>query len=212
MADEYAIQYATYAQNELEFAKNPAVLVVDLERGFTDSAFKMGGAPLIERAVFNTARLSDVARTANVPIAKCVMAYSRQEERPYWKVGACHNLILGSPECEIDPRVHEPSYDMTIVKNSPSIFLQTPVITCLIRKCDDTTITTGCVTSGCVRASVIDSFHHGFRTMVPKDCVGDYDNAPRMDNLRDVGRRYADITNADEMAGRIHDWGESNSR
>ena len=48
--------------------------------------------------------------------------------------------------------------------------------------------------------------------MVPKDCVGDYDKAPRMDNLRDVGRRYADITNADEMAGRIQDWGKTNIR
>ena len=29
--------------------------------------------------------------------------------------------------------------------------------------------------------------------MVPEDCVGDHEEGPHRDNLRDVGRRYADI-------------------
>jgi len=32
--------------------------------------------------------------------------------------------------------------------------------------------------------------------MVPHDCVGDMDEGPHNDNLRDVGRRYADIVDA----------------
>jgi maleamate amidohydrolase len=34
---------------------------------------------------------------------------------------------------------------------------------------------------------------------VPEDCVGDIEEGPHGDNLRDVGRRYADITTADEV-------------
>ena len=92
---------------------------------------------------------------------------------------------------------------MTIVKNGPSIFFQTPVITYLVRERIDTVIVTGCVTSGCVRASVVDSFQHGFRTLVPEDCVGDHDEGPHWANLRDVERRYADITDAERMIERI---------
>ena len=64
-----AKQYATYGQNEVGFGDKPAILVVDLQRAFTDPAFEMGGAPMIERAVVNTERLLDVARKATIPVA-----------------------------------------------------------------------------------------------------------------------------------------------
>ena len=201
-----AKQYATYGQNEVGFGDKPAILVVDLQRAFTDPAFEMGGAPMIERAVVNTGRLLDVARKATIPVAKCVMGYGSKREQPRWKVGACRDLILGRPECEIDPRVHDPAYDVTIVKNGPSIFFQTPVMTFLTGERVDTIIVTGCVTSGCVRASVVDSFQFGFRTIIPEDCVGDHDEQPHQDNLRDVQRRYADLSNADQVIDYIEGW------
>ena len=58
----------------------------------------------------------------------------------------------------------------------------------------DTVIVTGCTTSGCIRATVIDSFSWGYRTVVPEECCGDADERPHQDNLRDIGRRYADVT------------------
>jgi maleamate amidohydrolase len=57
----------------------------------------------------------------------------------------------------------------------------------------DTVIVTGCITSGCIRASVIDAFSLGFRVMVPHDCVGDHDGVAHMQNLKDIERRYADV-------------------
>jgi maleamate amidohydrolase len=56
------------------------------------------------------------------------------------------------------------------------------------------------MTSGCIRASVIDSFSNGFRTVVPEDCSGDAEEGPHRDNLRDVGRRYADISTGEAVA------------
>ena len=67
--ENQAEQYRTYGQQKVGFGAKPAVLVVDLQKAFTDPAFSAGGAPLIERAVENTARLLDVARKANVPVA-----------------------------------------------------------------------------------------------------------------------------------------------
>ena len=160
----------------------------------------------------NTGRLLDVARKATIPVAKCVMGYGSKREQPRWKVGSCRDLILGRPECEIDPRVHDPTYDVTIVKNGPSIFFQTPVMTFLTSERVDTIIMTGCVTSGCVRASVVDSFQFGFRTIIPEDCVGDHDEQPHQDNLRDVQRRYADLSNADQVIDYIEGWRKKKAR
>lgn len=67
MTDEQAAQYSTCGQHEVGFGERAAVLVVDLQRGFTEREFDMGGAPLIERAVENTARLLDTVRKANFP-------------------------------------------------------------------------------------------------------------------------------------------------
>ena len=69
----------------------------------------------------------------------------------------------------------------------------------LVKQRVDTVVVTGCITSGCVRASVIDSFSLGFRTIVPEDCVGDHEEEPHRMNLRDVERRYADVTDAESV-------------
>jgi maleamate amidohydrolase len=67
-------------------------------------------------------------------------------------------------------------------------------------------IVTGCITSGCVRASIVDSFSLGFRTIVPEDCVGDHEQAAHDGNLRDVERRYADISTCDDVMRQIEAW------
>jgi maleamate amidohydrolase len=59
---------------------------------------------------------------------------------------------------------------------------------------------------------VIDSFQWGYRTIVPEDGVGDHDDAPHQQNLRDVGRRYADITSTDAVIDWLEDWRRKNAR
>ena len=51
-------------------------------------------------------------------------------------------------------------------------------------------IVTGCTTSGCVRATIVDAFSNGFLTLVPEDAVGDQAQGPHDANLLDCQRRY----------------------
>lgn len=203
-------QERTYGSEELGFAGKPAIVVVDFQRGFTDPDFPMGGADLIERGVENTARLLEVARTSGVPVANCYVAFNNEREMPHWKVGAVADLKIGSPATELDRRIVDPEYDVIVRKTGPSIFFGTPVASFLAKEGVSSVIVTGCVTSGCVRASIIDSFSHGFRTMVPEDCVGDHDPGPHHANLEDCGRRYADIVMADDCIEYIEDWRKLN--
>jgi maleamate amidohydrolase len=55
------------------------------------------------------------------------------------------------------------------------------------------------MTSGCVRATIVDAFSYGYRTVVPEDCVGDQARDGHESNLRDVHRRYAEVTSAEEV-------------
>ena len=63
----------------------------------------------------------------------------------------------------------------------------------------DTVIITGCTTSGCVRATTVDAFSYGLRAILPEDCIGDQGRDAHESNLRDVHRRYAEVTTSDEV-------------
>ena len=205
MSEDYAER--SYGAVEVGYGEQPGIVVVDFQTAFTDPQYPLGGAPLIERGVENTARLLAVARRYDVPVATCCTAYKSRRDMPHWKIAAVHEQFLhGHPCTQIEPRIYDPDYDVALCKTGPSIFFQTPVVPYFTKERVDTVIVTGCVTSGCIRASVIDSFQYGFRTIVPEDCVGDHEEGPHRDNLRDVGRRYCDITTCDEVIEYLEEW------
>ncbi len=119
----------------------------------------------------------------------------------HWKISSLYDgsFYRGHPCTDFDPRISDPEYVFEFTKSAPSIFFRTPLPTWLTKRGVDTTIITGCTTSGCVRASIVDSFSFGYRTIVPEDCCGDQDEGPHWDNLRDVGRRYADVVKLEDV-------------
>lgn len=186
-----------YGDGDIGWGVRPGVVVVDFQRGFTDSAFRMGGAEMIDRAVQRTVEVIRAAREGGFPVAACVMGYGNQAAMPYWKIAPLReDLLCGHPSVELDPRIAAAGPDLTITKTAPSIFFNTSVAQFFVKHRVDTVVVTGCVTSGCVRASVVDCFSLGFRTIVAEDCVGDHEEEPHRANLRDVERRYADISDS----------------
>ena len=63
----------------------------------------------------------------------------------------------------------------------------------------DSLIVTGCTTSGCVRATVVDGCAHGYRVIVPHECVGDRATGPHEANLFDMDQKYADVVTTAEV-------------
>jgi maleamate amidohydrolase len=185
-----------YGQGSIEPGGRPAVLVIDLQYAFTDPAFPLGGAELVERAVENTARLLDVARETGVPVYQTVVAWREDgSDIGLWpvKLPLLREVTLDSRWARVDARVWDES-DVLLVKKWPSFFHGTPLASLLAARRRDTVIVTGCMTSGCVRATTVDAFSHGYRTLVPEDCVGDQGRDGHESNLRDVHRRYAEVT------------------
>jgi maleamate amidohydrolase len=189
-----------YGQARIEPGERPAVLVIDLQYAFTDPEFIFGGAELIERATVNTARLLKAARAAGVPVFHTVVEWRDEKELGLWtiKLPPCAEITPGSRWAEVDGRLWDES-DVLLPKKWPSFFHGTPLISLLTALHRDTVIVTGCTTSGCVRATTVDAFSFGFRTILPEDCIGDQGRDAHESNLRDVHRRYAEVTNSDEV-------------
>ncbi len=197
-----------YGQGCIEPGERPAVLVVDLQYAFTDPAFPYGGAELIERATLNTARLLETARASRVPVFQTVVAWEGERDIGLWtiKLPACAEITPRSRWAQVDERLWDES-DVLLPKRWPSFFHGTPLHSLLTAARCDTVVVAGCTTSGCVRATIVDSFSNGFRTLVPEDCVGDQGRDAHVSNLRDVHRRYAEVTTAGEVVSyleRIH--------
>ncbi len=189
--DDYARR--GYGAASVGFGSRIGIAVVDFQLAFTDPRFPLGGAALTERAVVNTATLLRAARLARLPVVSCYTAYHGVDDAPRWKVQpVLDTLRHGAEATQLDPRIRGEG-DVVLCKGGPSIFFHTAAAPILVRQGVDTVIVTGCTTSGCVRASVIDAFSYGFRVIVPEDCVGDVEEAPHVANLNDVGRRYADV-------------------
>lgn len=192
MTDRYV--EVGYGASEIGLGRRAAVLVVDWQLAFTDPRFELGGLERLHRARDETAKLLAIARASEVPVAACYTAYCSTKDMPLWKVAAVRReFFYGHPCTEMDPKIHD-ARDFTFCKNAPSMFFQTPLITWITREGIDTVFVTGCTTSGCVRATIVDAFSFGLRVQVVADCCGDAEAGPHEDTLRDVGRRYADLT------------------
>lgn len=84
------------------------------------------------------------------------------------------------------------------VKNTARLFFSTSLAAQLNVLNIDTLFILGCVTSGCVRASVVDAVQSGFRPLVVKETVGDRSQLANIANLIDIEQRYVDVISLSE--------------
>ncbi|WP_286774026.1 isochorismatase family protein, partial [Sphingomonas sp. 66-10] len=102
--------------------------------------------------------------------------------------------------CEID---HE--RDAIYTKRMPSAFFETPLQSLLVWHKVDTVVVTGGSTSGCVRATAVDSLSRGYRTIVPIETCADKHESYHFANLTDLQLKYADV----EPVQTVIDWLEA---
>ena len=178
----------------LGFGRRPAVLVVDFVVGFTDARCPLS-SPL-EREIGATARLLESARRREVPVLFTTVSYAegcRDGGLLVVKMPSMRWMVEGSEWVEIDPRLARRPEEPIVRKQYASAFFGTSLASTLTALGVDTVVVAGCTTSGCVRATVVDAIQHGFRPVVPRECVGDRAQAPHEANLLDIDGKYGDV-------------------
>ena len=89
--------------------------------------------------------------------------------------------------------------DVIYCKKMASVFFETQLASLLVWHQVDTLVITGGSTSGCVRATAVDSLMHGYRTIVPEECVADKHESYQFANLTDMALKYADVVSVQEV-------------
>jgi nicotinamidase-related amidase len=144
--------------------------------------------------------LSALCRDLGSPVVWTHVAYlPSSEDCGVWgtrsnTADSLQNVKIGSRRAEFDDRLRiDPERDVIINKRMASAFHETNLPSLLTWHKVDTVIVTGGSTSGCVRATVVDSLSHGYRTIVPEECVADRHESPHFANLYDMAVKYADV-------------------
>ncbi|MEM5460194.1 isochorismatase family protein [Paraburkholderia phytofirmans] len=170
------------------------LLIIDFVVGFADPEVFGGGniGPAIARTVDALA----LARRNGWPVAhsRIVYAGDGSDSNVFSvKVPGMASLTENNPNSAIVPELTPENGELVVRKTVPSAFFGTQLAPWLTERAVQTLLVAGAVTSGCVRASVVDAMSYGFRPLVLADCVGDRAIAPHEANLFDMQQKYAAV-------------------
>lgn len=201
MQDDTGIYGKQGLGTRMGFGRQPALLIIDLTNGFNDPEALGGGN--VQSAIDHTETLLAAARHHGIPIAFTAHCYAEDgSEDGLFNLkisGLREKLTRDTHATEVVDQLEPRPGEKVIEKHYPSGFFQTDLSSWLAMHQVDTAIVTGCTTSGCVRATVVDAMGYGFRPMVPRECVGDRADAPHEANLFDMDQKYADVMSLDEV-------------
>ena len=181
----------------------PAVVMIDFAHAYYDEDGPLFGGAGCRTALDNAIRLAPATRSADVPLVFTAVAYRPGERGAdggafHAKVPALACFEIGRDSQRLADGLAVEDGDILVEKQYPSAFFGTSLAATLRWLRVDTLLLAGVTTSGCVRASCVDSISHGFVTVVVSDAVGDRDAGPHEANLYDMSAKYADLCTTDE--------------
>ena len=187
------------------FGRKPILVNVDPQKAYTSVGRFATAYETDPHQMEYINRLAARMRERGLPVVWTYVAYmdSGEDCGVFGSTGegpdALKNIKFGSERAQFDERLHIDKRDVVYNKKMPSAFHDTPLTSLAIHHGCDTVIVTGGSTSGCVRATVVDSMSRGFRTIVPEECVADLHESPHFANLYDMKKKYADVVPVTEV-------------
>ncbi|GAC24741.1 MAG: N-carbamoylsarcosine amidohydrolase [Alteromonadaceae bacterium] len=186
---------------------NKAVLVnIDPQKAYTCTDEFATAYETDPRQMEYINEMSKTFRAKGWPVVWTHVAYMEgAEDAGIWGTrtdtpDSLQNIKFDSRRSEFDDRL-EIDYvkDVVYLKKMPSAFFETQLQSLLVWHQVDTVILTGGSTSGCIRATAVDSLSRGYRTIVPEECVADKHESYHYANLTDLSLKYADVLTLDEV-------------
>ena len=205
IADSLKDNYRSTFNGSTGFGRRCAIVSIDFMKSYTTPGQGLYAEGVVE-AVRHAGRFYEEARRLQVPIIHTRVQFldSGKDGGIFVdKLPVLREMTADSPFTDFDDHVQPKGDEAVICKQYPSAFFGTPLVSILVKEGADTVILTGCSTSGCVRASVVDAISYGFRVIVPRECVGDRHNAPHEANLFDIQAKYGDVLPTEDVLAHL---------
>ena len=176
----------------------PALIVVDVVRGFTDPSCPLGSEA--DEVVDANVKLMNAFHDANLPVVLTTVIYRDDQQASVFRA-RIPALNLLTPESEwvlFDSRLPVAPGDLQLEKRHASSFHGTELDEWLRNQEVDSVVVTGLTTSGCVRATAVDGLQNNYRVVVPREACGDRDEQAHEANLYDLNAKYADVLSLED--------------
>lgn len=202
---------ANPARKKFGFGEKLAIVNVDFQQAYTRIDMFKTAYETDPRQIEYTNTISRMARERGMPVIWSHVAYKADAgDAGVWGTrtdteDSLQNIKYDSERHAFDPRVEIDANDLVYTKRMPSAFFETQLNSYLRWHKVDTVVVTGGSTSGCVRATAVDSLAYGFRTIVPIETCADKHESYHFANLTDLQLKYADV----EPVQAVIDWLEA---
>lgn len=203
---------ANPARKRFGFGERLAIVNVDPQKSYTRPDLYKTAYVTDPRQMEHINNISKAARAKSLPVIWTHVAYmDNAADAGVWGTrtdtpDSLQNIKFGSERSEFDDRLDiDRSVDAVYTKKMPSAFFETQLNSLLNFHRIDTLVITGGSTSGCIRATAVDSLSYGYRTIVPIECVADKHESYHFANLTDMLIKYADVVDVAE----VYDWLEN---
>lgn len=196
-----------------DFGDKPALIIIDVKRSFIGSIKR----PVIEsvdeyrtscgeagwEALDNIKKLLFACREADIP---AVFTTGDAVTRKFCGGSTKTERMRREPDLEAEEIPQEIAplpTELVIRKTKASIFFGTPLAQSLRTMGVNSLLVAGTSTSGCVRASVVEGFSHGFPCFVVEECTFDRFELSHLVSLFDMDWKYADVISLEEALGYV---------
>lgn len=200
MTQDLSANYKKAYDNKLGFGYRPALILVDFVQAYFDENCDLYAG--VEDALASALRVRDAARAAGIPVIYSNVVYEEDGSDGgifFRKAPVLKNFVIGNPMGDWPSGLRPASGELVISKQYPSAFFGTVLAATLAANDVDTLIITGVTTSGCIRATCVDTMSNGFIPIVVADACGDRHVAPHEANLFDMNAKYADVVSEAEV-------------
>ena len=203
---------ANPARAKFGFGEKLAIVNVDFQNAYTRIDEFKTAYETDPRQIDYTNIISRLARAKGMPVIWTHVAYMADaSDAGVWGTrtdtpDSLQNIKYDSRRHAFDERCEiDRDRDAIYTKRMPSAFFETPLQSLLVWHKVDTVVVTGGSTSGCVRATAVDSLSRGYRTIVPIETCADKHESYHFANLTDLQLKYADV----EPVQTVIDWLEA---
>jgi maleamate amidohydrolase len=199
---------ANPARKRFGFGKKLAIVNIDVQKAYTSGEFATSYMTDPKQVDYIN-ELSSIARRQSLPVVWTHVAYmDTAADAGIWGTrtntpDSLQNIKIGAKRGEFDDRIEIHESDAIYLKKMPSCFHETQLQSLLVWHQVDTIVLTGGSTSGCIRASAVESLSRGYRTIVPIECVADKHESYHFANLTDMVLKYADVVPVAEVFAHI---------
>jgi len=188
------------------FGRRPALINIDLQNAYTAVGEFSTAYETDPKQLDYVNQLARAFRSKGLPVVWTYVAYMDSgEDAGVWGTrtntpDSLQNIKVGSRRSEFDGRLEiDRKRDIIVNKRMASAFHETNLGSVFNYHGVDTIVVTGGSTSGCVRATVVDSLSRSYRTIVAEEGVADKHESPHFANLYDMALKYADVLPVSEI-------------